>query len=298
MMHNGFKTKISITHPDKILYPELHYTKLDILRYYHKVAPYMLRYIQDHPIVMHRFVHGIIQQGFYQKQIDSYAPTWLSRYRVTLKKGGMQTLVLLKNRDDLLYLVNQDVLVFHAWLSSLHAINKPDRMVFDLDPHDQTVTTLCKVALIIKKTLESYNFVPFIMTTGSRGYHIVVPLVVQHSFKQVHDFAKHIVQQVSKNYPDLCTVEMSLSKRKKRIFIDYLRNSYGQTSVVCYSLRAHETAPVATPITWRELVKTNPQKYTLKNIFRRIVRVKDPWKDFFKNAQKLPDNYKNKEAVF
>jgi bifunctional non-homologous end joining protein LigD len=242
---------------------------------------------------MHRFPDGITKEGFYQKQVPDYFPSWIYRKTVPLKKGEKQTLVIVDDADSLLYLANQGVLVFHAMLSCADAVNKPDKIVFDLDPSGDDIKELRFAARLLKKKLEEYGLHPFVMTTGSRGYHVVTPIIPEHSFIKVHAFAKKIADSLADEYPDRLTTEMSKSERKKRVFIDYLRNSYNQTSVAPYSLRAHEGAPVATPINWSELSKTKPQQYTIKTLFKRLSRKQDPWKNFDKKAMRLEINKKD-----
>jgi bifunctional non-homologous end joining protein LigD len=139
----------------------------------------------------------------------------------------------------------------------------------------------------MKKKLEDVGLVPFIMTTGSRAYHIVVPLQPTRTFEQVHEFTKNLANEIADEYPELLTTNPLKAQRKGRILVDYMRNSFGATSVAPYAVRALEGAPVATPISWDELSTTDPQKYSIKNIFRRLARKKDPWKDFKKSAKTL-----------
>lgn len=278
---------ITVANLEKIFYPVAGFTKQDVLEYYTKIAPYFLPLVKNHLIVMHRFPDGITSEGFYQKEVPDYFPAWIKRKKIDLKKSEKQTQVLVDSTASLVYLANQGVLVFHSWLSSAQKINKPDKIVFDLDPSGNDLNELRFAARKFKKILEDHGLVPFVMTTGSRGYHIVAPLVPEHSFEVVHAFAKQICQELVANYPDRFTIQMNKAKRKGRIFLDYLRNSYGQTSVACYSLRAKEGAPIATPLEWRELSKTKPDQYTIKNIFIRLARKKDPWKNFYQNAKRL-----------
>lgn len=279
---------VELSNVDKIMYPKSGITKGDVLDYYEKIAPYFLAQNKDRPIVMQRFPDGIGSKvSFFQKQIPDYFPSWIDRKEVDLSKGEKQTLVMIDTKESLVFLANAGVLVFHAWLSSREAVHKPDKIVFDLDPSTRDLAILRRAARTIKKILEGYGLTPFVMTTGSRGYHVVTPIIPEHSFEEVHEFTKQIAQKLAHDYPDDFTVQMSKAKRKKRVFIDYLRNSYGQTSVAPYSLRAKEGAPVATPLHWRELATTEPQKYTLKNIFKRLARMDDPWNDFRKKAKRL-----------
>lgn len=287
-MAQTLKHSIDFLHTDKIFFPQAHLSKGDVIAYYRKIAPYFLALNSHRPIVMQRFIHGITKEGFYQKQIGDYFPAWIDRQKVLLKKGEHQELVVINNVDSLLYLVNQDVLVFHAWLSSVDAVNYPDKIVFDLDPSkDTTIKDLQSAAQQLKKIVENHKLTPFVMTTGSRGYHIVVPIKPTYTFEHVHAYAKKISDELVAYDPQRFTTQVNKEKRRGKIFVDYLRNSYGQTSVAPYSLRAHVGAPVATPLLWSELTKTEPQKYTLKNIFRRLSRVKDPWSEFLNSASRL-----------
>src|SRR3990167_338078 len=278
---------IELSNLNKVIFPKSAITKDDVISYYDKIAQYFLPHVKNHLIVMRRFPDGITTDGFYQKQIPSYFPTWISYEKIELKKGDDQELVLIDKAATLVYLANQAVLEFHSWLSSVKDIHKPDKIVFDLDPSGNDLKILRLAAKKLKKIIENHGLKPFLMTTGSRGYHIITPIIPEHTFEKVHNFVKHISHTLSTEYNDHFTVEISKSKRKGRVFIDYLRNSYGQTSVAPYSLRAKEGAPVATPIDWSELSKTEPQKYNLKNIFKRLSRKKDPWVDFEKSAKKL-----------
>lgn len=290
------KHSIEISHPDKVYFPQDHITKQATIEYYIKIALHLLPHIKDYTIVMRRFPEGIDGINFYQKQIPDYFPGWIKHKTVDLKKGDTQTLVIIDNRATLVYLANQGVLEFHSWLSNSKHIHKPTKLVFDLDPSSILHSNITKTDLAslrfgaraLKNMLEQNGLNPFLMTTGSRGYHVVVPLLPTSSFEQVHVYAHHCAQTLVNAYPDLFTIEMNKKKRGKKVFIDYLRNAYGQTSVACYSLRALEGAPIATPLDWHELSKTTPQQYTIKNIFRRLAKKNDPWKDFEKSAEKLP----------
>lgn len=276
----------------KLLFPKSKINKRQVLTYYTKIAPHFLHLSRHYPIVMQRYPEGITGKNFFQKQIPDYFPDWINHQTVELKKGGDQTLVVIENQPTLEYLANQDVLVFHSWLSQTGQITHPTKLVFDLDPAEVASSTHLKdihqAAKALKALLESYSLTPFLMTTGSRGYHVVVPIIPQYTFEEVHEFAKKIATKLADQAPDKFTTAISKSKRGERIFIDYLRNSYGQTAVAPYSLRAIEGAPVATPIDWFELDSSTPQKYTLKNMFSRLSHKIDPWQNFAASAKELP----------
>lgn len=278
------KQTLEFTHLNKIIFPQDMLTKKDVITYYQKIAPFLLPHIKNHLIVMQRFPEGIDHEGFYQKQISDYFPSWIQRKTINLKKGDTQTVLLVNTQEDLAYLANQNVIVFHSWLSPIEHTNIPDKIVFDLDPGNNSLQEIHIIAKAIKQITEQKNLNPFIMTTGSKSYHVVIPIKPEHSFEKIHEFAKLIAQKVSDLHPTMCTTDLAKEQRKDKIFIDYLRNSYGQTSVAPYSLRALPKAPIATPIAWKELSKSIPQKYTIKNIFKRLAKQQDPWKDFAKKA--------------
>jgi len=162
-------------------------------------------------------------------------------------------------------------------------------MIFDLDAAFKDFASVKKTAFILKNVFEELGLVPFVMTTGSRGLHVVVPLKQQDTFDEVRTFARDVAQYLVNEHPDMLTLEMHKENRKNRIFLDILRNAFGQTGVAPYAVRALPGAPVATPITWQELQKsiTNAQRYTINNMFRRLGRRDDPWKEFDAHAQSL-----------
>jgi bifunctional non-homologous end joining protein LigD len=279
---------MKISHPDKIWFPKSKITKEEIIGYYQKVAGYFIKYCKNHLIVLLRYPNGIDQDFFYQKQVPDYFPALIKRKTILLKKGEEQTLAIIADQKSLLYLVNQATLTFHSWLSNTKNVENPDKIVFDFDPADNDLKKLRFAVREMKKIIEHHNLVPFLMTTGSRGYHIVIPIKPKHDFDAVHDFAKKIAQELANKYPSIMTTNPILKERKGRIFIDYLRNSYGQTSVAAYSVRAIEKAPVATPIEWNELSRVKPQQFNIKNIFKRLSTKGDVWLNFEKNRKVIP----------
>ncbi|MFA7309186.1 MAG: non-homologous end-joining DNA ligase [Patescibacteria group bacterium] len=282
--------KLEIPHGSAVMYPKDTITKKEVVSYYEKVAPYLLAHAKERPTVMQRFPEDITQAGFYQKEVPSYFPSSIKRVTVTLKgRNEKEDLVLLHKASDLVYLASQRVLCFHTWLSNKKKLNYPDKVIFDLDPTSNNTSSLKLAAVRLKGILEEHGLVPFVMTTGSRGYHIVAPVKPEHSFDDVHNWAKEIAQSLADTYPSQYTTQMQKKNRGKRIFIDYLRNSYAQTGIAPYSLRALAGAPVATPITWKELAQPgmHPQKFTIKNIFARISKKGDAWRDFHKSSRRL-----------
>lgn len=281
---------IEITHPDKIIFPKDKITKAEFIEYYERIASRMLPLMKNRPISMHRFVENIHKEGFYQKDAGSYFPTWIRRVNVPKENADIVHYVICNNEETLVYLANQLCITPHLWLSKYPKINYPDRMIFDLDPAGKASTALVQwAAAKIKDLLDRLKIPAFVMTTGSRGYHVVVPLKQIHTFDEVRQFAHDIAQYLVDMYPDKLTLEVRKNKRGNKIFIDFLRNGFGATGVAPYAVRAKDGAPIATPITWKELLekKIKPQHFTMKNIFRLLKNRKNPWLNIDKKAISL-----------
>lgn len=282
---------ITITHEDKIWFPKSKITKGEVIEYYEKIAPYMVPHMYNRAVTMHRYVDGIKGEAFYQKNVGSYFPKWIKRCPVKNKDGSVTEYPVCNNTATLVYLAQQACLTPHLWLSRTDKLEKPDLLIFDLDPGKrQPFSFICEVAFRIKAILEANKLVPFVKLTGSRGLHVAVPLKRLYTFESVRDFAKEVgkilVEDDSKNI----TMEARIEKRRGRLFIDINRNAFGQTAVSPYSIRAYEKAPVAAPLFWDEVKKSSltAQKYTIKNIFKRLSVLGDPWHDIYKHATKLP----------
>lgn len=283
------KQSVRITHPDNILFPKSGITKNEFVEYYYRIASIMVPHMKDHPVTMKRFTGGIGEPGFFQKNIADYFPDWIARIPIKKKEGGVVNYVICNNAATLVYLANQLCITLHLWLSKIDKLNYPDKIIFDLDPSTKDFSQVIVTAKIIKNILEQQlDLKTYIMTTGSRGLHVVIPLKREYTFDFARKFAKDVARVMVYLHPKFLTLEIRKEKRGKKIFIDYLRNAYAQTGVSPYAVRAKEGAPIATPIDWNEVTsKLTPTKYTIKNIFRRLARKQDPWKDINKNACSL-----------
>lgn len=283
------KQKIELSNLDKILFPKAKISKRQFIDYYEKISATMLPHIKNRLLVMHRFPDGISKKGFYQKDIADYFPSWLKTKKISIKEDGKREMIVPEKKADIVYLANQACIAFHIWLSSADKIKYPDKIVFDLDPPEDGDFGIVKFAAYkIRDIFEKKKIKTYVMTTGSKGLHIIIPIKPEHTFKKVRDFTKKTVSELAKKYPEKLTVEVRKNKRKGRIFLDYLRNAYGQTSVAPYSARAIEKAPIAAPLDWDELPGLDdPQKYNISNIFRRLSQKNDPWKDIYKHKQKI-----------
>lgn len=279
------KYSVSITHSEKVFFPDGS-TKGDLITYYNAIAPYMLPFIRNRALMMHRFPDGIDGESFYQKDASSYFPSWIKQARIP-KEGGYNTYVVCQNRATLVYLANQACITPHVWLSRIDKLHYPDKMIFDLDPSEVSFQKVCRIALDLKQALEDRGLHPYVMTTGSQGLHVTVPLDRTSTFEQVKAFAIHCARKVIEKDPNQATLELRKEQRIGKVFIDTLRNQYASTAVAPYSVRARNHAPVATPLHWQELydIKLSAQRYTIKTIFERLTIVDDPWKGFAYNTK-------------
>lgn len=281
---------VDIKNRDKVYFPRKKLTKGDIIDYYDKIADYLLPFLKDRPLTLSRFPDGINEDGFYQKEVPDYFPDWIKVARVSKKEGGSITQVICNNKATLIYLVNQGTLSFHPWSSTTRDLNKPNKLLFDLDPPQGNFDLVLKGAKFLKSLLEDQlGLTSFVMTTGSEGLHVLCPLRAEKGFDEVRSFASDVAEYMAQEQPDAFTKATRKEKREGRLFVDYLRNAYGQTSIPPYSLRALEGAPVATPLDWGELDRDRltSQSYHLKNIFRRLSQKDDSWNHFQQKAKGL-----------
>jgi bifunctional non-homologous end joining protein LigD len=237
---------------------------------------------------MQRFPNGITQDGFYQKDIGDYFPDWIPTVTVKKLEGGTTTYVVCNNSATLVYLANQACITQHAWLSRIDKLNYPDRMIFDLDPvNDKQFDLVKETGFKLNKLLDEFNLRSYVMLTGSRGIHIIVPIKRLYKFDTVRACARALADiLVKRDGEKHLTTEPRFDKRKGRLFIDATRNAYAQTTVAPYSVRALQGAPVATPVTWNELEssKITAQSFSIKNIEMRLEKIKDPWAGINKDS--------------
>ncbi len=280
---------IEISNPGKVLFPDAGITKADMARYYRDVGEVMLPHARGRPITVQRFPDGIRKKGFFQQKRSEHFPDWIDGLRIERSgKSGKIEHVVCNNRATLIYLADQAVVTFHGWLSRAGRIGNPDKLVFDLDPPGGAdFATVIFAARRVRELMQALGMTPYVMTTGSKGLHVVAPLDAKAGFDAVRDLAHAMARHLAKRHPDELTVEQRKNKRRGRLYLDTLRNSRGQTSVLPYSLRAKPGAPAATPLEWDELSRRNigPQRFTLRNMQRRLAQRNDPWADFHRHAK-------------
>jgi bifunctional non-homologous end joining protein LigD len=280
---------IAVTNPEKVFFPEDGLTKGDLISYYLDVAETMLPHMRGRPISMERFPEGIGEEGFYQKEVPPYFPDWVDRVSVDLKDDRSQFQVVCEKAATLVFLADQGCITPHTWLSRRERLDCPDKMIFDLDPPGEDFEPVRRAAFLLKEFADDLGMPSFVMTTGSHGLHVVIPLDASQDFDAVRAFAQAMAESLASRHAAGLTTEIRKEKRRGRIFLDTLRNAYGQTSVPPYAVRPRPGAPVATPLSWDELHDTSlhARTYTLRNIRERLEQRGDPWKEIYSQGISL-----------
>ena len=280
---------VRLTHPGRVLYAEDKITKRDLAEYYEHVADWMLPYVVDRPLTLVRCPEGYSGQCFFQKHLTGALPDAIRGVMVDVQ-GKAEEYVAIDDVAGLVALVQMGVLEIHPWPARDDNLERPDQLIFDLDPGDDTSwRDVVAGARDLHNRLESAGLKTFLRTSGGKGLHVLVPLTRRNTWDELKTFAKSVADAMTRDHPDRYIATMSKAKRNGKIFIDYLRNQRGATAVASYSTRRRRGAPVATPLAWDELSpSTRPNMYTIKNIPARVAKLKlDPWADFFNVRQSL-----------
>jgi bifunctional non-homologous end joining protein LigD len=272
---------IKLTNPDRILYPDQGITKLELAQYYENIADWIMPHIDGRPLTLLRCPEGHKKQCFYQRHVNQALDPAIRLVRVREKKSEAEYLYI-DSLPGLIALAQMGVLELHTWGARKERINQPDQLIFDLDP-DPTVSwnTLKAAALMFRARLSDLGLPAFLKTTGGKGLHVVVPITPKQDWSFAKEFARTMAQSIVREYPDRYTATMSRTKRKGKIFIDYLRNSQTATTVCAYSTRARSGAPVSLPLRWEDLKKDVREEFTVKNVPTRLIQLRiDPWGTF------------------
>jgi bifunctional non-homologous end joining protein LigD len=277
---------VQVSRPDKPLFPS-GITKADLACYHETIAPVMLSHIAGRPLNLERYPDGIEGTRIMQQRAAEHFPEWVGRVTVPAREGTV-THVVASDAATLVYLADQACITLHAWLCRADRLDRPDRMIFDLDPSEGFTDAVRAAALELGELLRELELEPFPMTTGSRGYHVTVPLQRRAGFDEVRAFARDVGRVAVARDPGL-TLEQRKAARRGRILVDVMRNAYGHTAVAPYSVRARPEAPVATPLRWEELSQatTRPDHWTLRTVPGRLEREGDPWAAIGDSARTL-----------
>jgi bifunctional non-homologous end joining protein LigD len=267
-----------ITHPEKLLFPADGISKGELAAYYAAIAPVMLPHLRGRPVTMERFPAGIERPGFMQKDVSRGSPEWLERVELP-KRGGSVHYPLIGDERSLEWLANQNCITPHVWASRQPALERPDVCVFDLDPSRDDAAELRGAALALRDLLTELELASWVKTSGSKGFHIVVPLDATASYEAAWRFAHAAGAVLVKRHPERFTQEFLKAERAGRILIDTGRNGPGATFAAAYAVRPKPGAPISAPCTWQELEagEAAPQSFRLRTLPERVQRVGDLW---------------------
>jgi bifunctional non-homologous end joining protein LigD len=280
---------IEISHPDKVLFPDDGITKGELAAYYAAVAACMLPHIVNRPVTMERYPNGLHGQGFLQKDVSKGFPEWLQRVEAP-KRGGTVHYPLVTDARSLQWLANQNCITPHLWVSREPELYQPDVCVFDLDPSDDEVPKVLRAtALALRELLDEIGLMAWVKTSGSKGFHIVVPLDGQTRMEQAAAFALGVAEVLVSRDPRHLTLEFGRAERGGRILIDTRRNDWAATFAAAYAVRARAGAPVSAPCTWDEVESgaVGPQTFNLRSMQARIDQVGELWSELPRHARSL-----------
>jgi bifunctional non-homologous end joining protein LigD len=287
-----------ITHPEKVLFPEDGITKGELAAYYEAVAPHMVPLVSGRPVTMERFPSGIGAQGFMQKNVSKGFPAWLQRVEIP-KQGGTVNYPLVYETRDLLWLANQNCITPHVWTSRVPDLWKPDICVFDLDPSEDDPEVLRAATLAVRDMLAELGLASYVKTSGSKGFHIVIPLDGEADFQEVVAFAHAVATVLVARDPEHLTLEFMKADRGRRIYVDVGRNTPGATVAAPYAVRPRKDAPISAPCTWDEVESgaVHPQSFTLRGMATRIEATGDLWANFANEGQSLTEAMRGVERL-
>ncbi|HEY8059180.1 MAG TPA: hypothetical protein VID94_10530 [Acidimicrobiales bacterium] len=269
--------ELSISNPDKVLFPDDGITKAEMVRYYERIAPSLVQHSRGRPVALHRFPDGIGKGGFFQKQAGKHFPDWIPRVELTTRDGSTE-FVVIEDPATVVYLAGQGVLVLHTLFSRAVEPERPVEVMVDLDPATSDRGPIRHAAGRLRELFAERGYAPRVKSSGSRGLHVVVDVDLP-DFEAARGLAEEVSQQLVAEEPDEFTLAFFKKDRGDRLLLDINRNAYQQHAVAPYSLRALPGAPVAAPLEWDEALspKWDPQRWTIRNLFRRLSRRDDPW---------------------
>jgi len=280
---------VTITHPEKVMFPADGITKGELCAYYDLVAPLMLPHLTGRPVTLERFHKGIAEKGFFQKNVAKGAPEWLERVTVP-KHDGVVNYAVVRDVRGIRWLANQNCITPHVWTSRAPDLFHPDVCVFDLDPLVDDAVVLRNAVLLLRDMLAELGLTSWVKTSGSKGFHVVVPLDGRAKSGQVAHFAHSVGRAFVARDPAHLTLEFYKADRGGKILVDTGRNEFGATFAAAYAVRPKTNAPISAPCTWDEVERgtATPQAFTLRSMARRLDEVGDPWATLFATSHALP----------
>jgi DNA ligase D len=284
---------VRLSSADRVLFPDDGVTKGDLFEYYGEVAPAIVPHLKDRPFTLKRQPHGINEQAYFQKQAPKGLPDWIPTRQFTThpREGGSRLVdfVLVNSREALLWMVQMNCIDMNAWYSRVDKPERPDYVVFDLDPPDDGFPNAIKVAHLVREALEELDLRSYVKTSGASGIHVLVPITRRSSFGETYEFAELVSRGVEERNPGLATTEWLKKKRPKgSVLVDHRQNGHGKTIASAYSVRPRPGAPVSTPLRWEELTaKVRPRDFGMREALARVEKHRDLFEPVLQGGQAL-----------
>jgi bifunctional non-homologous end joining protein LigD len=297
------RTKVEalrITNPDKVFWPQQGYTKGDLIDYYRAVAPYLLPYLRDRPLVLTRYPDGIGGKSFFQKDAPEYVPSWL-RLETLWSEGSEREIryFVVESEQGLAYVANMAAIPLHVWSSRIPTLHLPDWCILDLDPKGAPFTHVVRVARSLHGLCDAAGLPNFVKTSGSTGLHVMIPLGARYSHEQSRAMAELLARWVVEELPELATVRRQLAARGGKVYVDYLQNGQGRLLAAPFSARAVPGATVSMPLRWTQLTsRLDPTRYDIKSVPRLMSRQRDPLRGVLTQTVALPEALEKLAKLF
>jgi bifunctional non-homologous end joining protein LigD len=282
---------VKLSSADRVLFPASGITKGDLFDYYGRMAPVLVPHLRNRPFTMKRWPHGILGEAYFQKQAPKGMPEWIpTRQFTTHPREGGSRLVdfpLLNSREAVLWMVQMNCVDMNAWYSRIDKPDRPDFVLFDLDPPDHEFPLGVRAAHLVREALEELELRSYVKTSGSEGIHVLVPITRRYGFGDTHRFAELVSKRLASENPGVVTTEW-LKRKRVGVLIDYHQNGAGKTIASAYSVRPKEGAPVSTPLRWEELTpRLDPHRFTMAAVLRRVEEQGDLFEPVLRGGQPL-----------
>ena len=281
---------VEITHADKVFWPAEGYTKGDLIEYYETIAPWMLPYLKDRPVMLTRYPDGIEGKSFFQKDAPGFAPPWIRRVKIYSEDSEREiSYFILESAQALKYIANMGAIPIHIWSSRAPNLSSPDWLLFDIDPKGSTTPQAVLVARETAAVLRSAGMRPYVKTSGQAGIHVVVGLRSGYTYEQARMFSEAVARVVVARIPEIATVLRTPAARKGKVYIDYLQLGQGKTIAAPFAVRPQPGAPVSAPLKWNELKSDlDPRRFNIKTIPPRMARLgEDPFLGALTDQQEI-----------
>jgi bifunctional non-homologous end joining protein LigD len=285
--------EVKLSSADRVLFPDDGVTKGDLFDYYGRIAPAILPHLKNRPFTLKRYPHGIDAESYFQKQAPRGIPGWIPTRQFTTRprEGGSRLVdfALLNSRAAILWMVQMNCIDMNAWYSRVDKPERPDYVVFDLDPADDGFANAITVAHRVRGALEQLDLRSYVKTSGASGIHVLVPITRRSTFDETYEFAERVSRRVEAENPGLATTEWLKKKRPEgSVLVDHRQNGHGKTIASVYSVRPRPRAPVSTPLEWDELTDdVRPEQFGMSDVLERVERLGDLYEPVLAGGQSL-----------